>query len=165
MIKTPRNLTRNLQAGCVMARIMRNKVQYAKNFSLTEYGSWKIAERAAAAWLGAIKATLPPPLTSKDRSTARNVSGFVGVSLKSSPTAASESVYYDWHATWPDNPYGTRWAVEKYGDNPAFVRAVLSRKLETADREEIEHAFAQVRGTAEYRSILRHKALQLVHGA
>ncbi len=147
-----------------MARITRNKIQHSKNFSLVEHGSWKKAEEAAAQWLEEIKVSLPPPSTSKDNLTARNVSGIVGVSLKKSTKYSPnyESTHYAWHAFWPDNANGTRWAIEKYGDDEAFVRAVLSRQLESTDRKEIEATFEKVQGTRQYHSILKQKALELV---
>lgn len=147
-----------------MARITRDKVQYARNFSLAEYSSWEKAEDAATQWLEKIKVSLPPPITSKDNLTARNVSGFVGVSLKKSTKYSPnyETTHYAWHAFWPGNANGTRWAVEKYGDDQAFVRAVLSRQLESTDRNEIEATYEKVHGTQEYHSILEQKALELV---
>jgi hypothetical protein len=164
MIKTPRNLTKNVKAGCIMARIMRNKIQHSKNFSLAEHGSWEKAEEAAINWLEEIKGSLPPPMTSKNNLTSRNVSGFVGVTLKASKKRSKnyESTHYAWHAFWPENPNGTRWAVEKYGDDQAFVRAVLSRQLESTDRNEIQANYEKVHGTKLYDSILSQKALDLV---
>ena len=147
-----------------MARIMRDKIQHSKNFSLAEHGSWDKAEQVAAQWLEEIKASLPPPVTSKDNLTARNVSGFVGVSLKKSMKRSPnyETTHYAWHAFWPDNANGTRWAVEKYGDDEAFVRAVLSRQLQSTNRNEIEATYAKVHGTQQYHAILEQKALDLV---
>lgn len=148
-----------------MARVTRNKVQHSKNFSLTEYGSWSKAEQAAKEWLETIKRDLPPPATSRDRLTARNNSGYVGVALKSSTRQLAEgdvSFDYAWHAFWPDNPIGTRWAVNKYGDDSAFVHAVLSRQLESTDREEVEAQFKKISGKRAFRQILEQKALELV---
>jgi hypothetical protein len=158
------NLTRNQKSGCVMARITRRKKLYAKNFSLVEYGSWAKAEAAAARWVARTKSQLPAALVPKNRLTTRNTSGVVGVSLKASTTRrpSGEYVHYSWQAFWPGNTSGVRWGIGKYGDDEAFVHAALSRKFETANRATVQAAFRRIKGTPEYRSILRQKSLELV---
>ena len=96
MSNLPKNLTKNEASGCIMARIMRNKEQHARNFSLVEYGSWKKAEKAAVEWLAKIKKTLPPPITSRGVKTSRNSSGVVGVSLKAAPLASGRRLRRWW---------------------------------------------------------------------
>ncbi|PNS07670.1 hypothetical protein [Solilutibacter silvestris] len=155
----PRNLTRNTASGCIMARIRRDGVLHSRNFSLVEFGTWAKAQAAASEWLDEVKATLPEAASTRDLMTARNASGVVGVMLKTLERGGDTS--YSWHAFWPGHTSGTRWGIDKYGDNGAFVRACLSRKLETADRDEVENAFAAVKGTAQYRSLLRNKQLEV----
>ncbi|MCY7355617.1 MAG: hypothetical protein LH470_11200 [Lysobacter sp.] len=158
------NLTKNENSGCVMARITRRRQLHSRNFSLTEYGSWPKAEAAAAKWVAGIKSRLPPALASKDRLTSRNESGVVGVALKSSTKhlQSGDYIHYSWQAFWPGNASGVRWGIDKYGDNEAFVHAVLARKLETADRAKVQASFKRIKGTPEYRSILQQKSLELV---
>lgn len=161
MSNLPKNLTKNESSGCIMARIMRNKEQYSRNFSLVEYGSWKKAEKAASEWLAKIKKTLPPPTTSHGVKTSRNSSGVVGVSLKAAPLA-SGAMNYAWHAFWPGNPNGTRWAVEKFGDDNAFCLAVISRQRESADRKAVEREFKRIQGKPVYKAILKQKMIAVV---
>ena len=158
------NLTRNQKSGCVMARITRQKKLHAKNFTLIEYRSWAKAEAAAAKWVKSIKSRLPAPLAAKNRLTKRNTSGVVGVTLIGSTThrPSGDYLHYSWQAFWPGNAGGVRWGINKYGDNEAFVYAALSRKLETANRAKVQAAFSRIKGTPEYRSILRRKSLELV---
>ncbi len=164
MRKNVTNLTRNLASGYVMARITRQKELHSRNFTLVAYGSWTKAEAAATKWLAGLKSQLPAPLAAKNRLTARNASGLVGVALKSSSKhiESGEHVHYSWQAFWPGNASGVRWGIDKYGDDEAFVHAALSRTLETANRSKVQAAFRRIKGTAEYRSILRHKSLELV---
>lgn len=156
MRKLPRNLTRNTASNCIMARIRRDGVLHSRNFSPVEFGTWAKAEAAASEWLEEVKATLPEAGSARDRMTARNASGVVGVMLKSEGDGATA-----WQAFWPGHASGTRWGIGKYGDNGAFVRACLSRKLESADRDEVETAFAAVKGTAQYRNMLRSKQIEV----
>lgn len=155
----PRNLTRNTASNCIMARIRRDGVLHSRNFSLVEFGTWAKAQVAASEWLDEVKATLPEAGNARDRMTARNASGVVGVMLKT--LGNGDEASYSWQAFWPGHASGTRWGIDKYGDNGAFVRACLSRQLESADRDEIENAFAAVKGTAQYRSMLRSKQLEV----
>ncbi len=159
MRKLPRNLTRNVASSCIMARIRRNDVLHSRNFSLVEFGTWAKAQAAASEWLDEAKATLPAAGNARDRMTARNTSGVVGVMLKTLERDGDTS--YAWHAFWPGHTSGTRWGIDKYGDNGAFVRACLSRQLESANRDKIEDAFLAVKGTAQYRNMLRSKQLEV----
>lgn len=152
------NYTRNTASRCVTARVMRAGQMHSKNFGLAEYKTFPAAERAAAAWVKKLKPALPDPIPEKGRMTTRNSSGIVGVQLTQSITRGRWQ-YDAWKAIWPGRPGGVSWGVAKYGDARAFVCAALARKLETADRDAVERAYQQVKGTAEYRAILRRKAL------
>ena len=152
------NYTRNTAAKCVSARITRGGHLYSKNFGLAEYKSWRAAEKAAVAWIEGIKPKLPPAIPPKNRMTQRNTSGIVGVQLKH---GIKKGIWetYAWQATWPGQPGGVRFGVTKYGDTQAFVLAAIASKLETVDRQAIEKEYARVKGTPQYRALLRCKAL------
>ncbi|MBS0225776.1 MAG: hypothetical protein JSS25_05480 [Proteobacteria bacterium] len=152
----PRNLTRNTASNCIMARIRRDGVLHSRNFSLVEFATWAKAQAAASNWLDEVKTTLPDASSARDRMTARNASGVVGVMLKNEGDGATA-----WQAFWPGHASGTRWGIGKYGDKGAFVRACLSRQLESADRGEIEDAYLAAKGTALYRNILRSKQIEV----
>ncbi len=142
-----------------MARIVRQKMLYQKNFTLVEYGTWEAARAAAQDWIDSIKGDLPQPIPIKDRMTRRNASGMVGVQLKTSVKIGKGATWthYAWHAFWPANRSGTSWGIIKYGDDRAFVCAAISRKLEITDRKVIDAEYQRIKGSAEYYEILSHK--------
>lgn len=152
------NYTRNTASRCVTARVMRAGVMHSKNFGLATYKTFPAAEKAAAAWVKKLKASLPDPIPEKGRMTTRNSSGIVGVQMTQS-VKSGQWQHYAWKAIWPGRPGGISWGIEKYGDSRAFVYAALARKLETVDRERIEREYNRIKGTAEYRAILRRKAI------
>jgi hypothetical protein len=151
------NFTRNISSKCVTARIRRGNELHAQNFSLVEYKTWAAAEKAATEWLKTVRPDLPPPIPVKNRMTKRNSSGIVGVQLKHSIRKGWH--HYAWQAFWPQKPGGICWGVIKYGDDRAFVCAAIARRLESADRNVIEQEYHRIKGTAEYRAILKSKAL------
>jgi hypothetical protein len=154
----PLYLTQNEVEKCVMARINRQKIRYQANFTLAQYGTWERANRAAQKWVKETLPTLPEAIPVKDRQTKRNTSGVVGVRLANATRTKNERVYPDWRwvAFWTGCPQsgGIGWSVQKYGDEPAFVRAYLARKAESVDREKIEKAFLKLQGTKRYDTIV-----------
>ena len=152
------NYTRNTASRCVTARVMRAGQVHSKNFGLAEYKTFPAAERAAAAWVKKLMPALPDPIPEKDRMTKRNSSGIVGVQLTQG-VKRGRWQHDAWKAIWPGKPGGVSWGVQKYGDVRAFVCAALARKLETTDRGAIEREYLRVKGTAEYRAILKRKAI------
>lgn len=155
------NYTRNTASRCVSARVLRSGELHSRNFGLAEYKTWSAAEKAARQWLARIKPSLPDPISVRNRKTKRNASGIVGVQLKHSMKRSKGRrwEHYAWLAFWAEKPGGISWGIEKYGDNRAFVCAAIARRLETADRDAIEREFARIRGTNEYRTILKQKAI------
>lgn len=73
------HLTPNTKEKCVMARVMRQKKLYQRNFTLKEYGTWKKADCAARIWIKETLPTLPAKIYQKGVMTKRNHSGEVGV--------------------------------------------------------------------------------------
>ena len=104
-----------------------------------------------------IKPGLPDPIPIKGRMTRRNSSGIVGVQLKHSVRKGWD--HYAWQAFWPGKPGGISWGIVKYGDKRAFVCAALARRLESADRAVVEQEYHRIKGSAEYRAILKQKSL------
>ena len=155
------NYTRNYSSNCVTARVTRAKQLFSENFPLSKHETWERAEKAARRWLKRIRPELPEAIPAKGRMTSRNASGIVGVQLKTSVKAGGDGewVQHAWQGFWPAKPGGSSWAVVKYGDNQAFVCAVLARRLETSDRAKVEAEYARIKGTPEYRAILRRKAM------
>ena len=155
----PLYLTQNETEKCVMARIRRQNQCYQANFGLAKYGTWERATRAAQKWVKATLPTLPEPTQIKGLKTSRNTSGVVGVRLANATQVRNERVYADWRwvAFWPDCPQsgGIGWSVQKYGDEPGFVRAYLARKMESVDREQIEKAYLKLVGTKRYEQIAK----------
>jgi len=142
-----------------MARVMRVGQRHQKNFSLSEYGSWEDAERAGAKWVKATIASLPPVKTTEGLLTLRNTSGEVGVSMSRTEfrkKGKKHHNYYRWIARWPGCRFsgGLAWSWQQFGDDDAYVLAVLSRRMRTVDREAVFERFTEIDGKAEYRKIL-----------
>ncbi len=156
-------LTINRTEKCVMARITRQRVRHQANFTLRQYGSWRRATVAAKAWVEATLPKLPERVARKDLKTVRNTSGVVGVRLANATRVRNGHEYPDWRwvAFWPDcaQASGIGWSVNKYGDGLAFVSACVARRHETLDRARINAAVKRLRGSTEYRALLRKKRL------
>jgi hypothetical protein len=89
--------------------------------------------------------------------TKRNTSGIVGVQLKHSIRKGCH--HYAWQAFWSQKPGGICFGIVKYGDDRAFVCAAIARRLESANRNVVEQEYHRIKSTAEYRAILKRKAL------
>ncbi len=156
-------LTINRTEKCVMARITRQRVRHQANFTLRQYGSWRRATVAAKAWVEATLPKLPERVARKDLKTVRNTSGVVGVRLANATRVRNGHEYPDWRwvAFWPGcaQASGIGWSVNKYGDGLAFVSACVARRHETLDRARINAAVKRLRGSTEYRALLRKKRL------
>ena len=160
MKKRASNITRNTPSRSVVARISRGGEIHSQNFGLAIHKSWEHAEAAAEKWVSEMLAKLPDPTPVKDRKTKRNSSGIVGVQLKESSKSKNGNTWtsYSWQAFWPGRPGGSSWSISKFGNEQAFVRAALSRRLETTDRKRVEEEFQRISITAEYKEILKMKA-------
>ena len=156
-------LTINETEKCVMARITRQRVRHQANFTLRQYGSWRKATAAAKSWVEATLPRLPERIARKDLKTTRNTSGVVGVRLANATRSREGHEYPDWRwvAFWPGcaQASGIGWSVNKYGDGLAFVSACIARQLASLDRKAIDTKVARLRGSAEYRALLRKKRL------
>lgn len=145
-----------------MGRVMRQRVRHQRNFSLKDFGTRAAAEQAARAWVRAKIDELPPEIPRKDRMTSRNRSGVVGVWLvpvRINKPDGRHYEYWRWTANWPKCPHtgGVTWYVHQYGDQDAFVLAVLARQMETVDRDAVLARFDAIDGTAEYAAILARR--------
>ena len=153
------HLTLNKASKCVMARIRRQGKLYQANFTLREHGNWKTARAVAERWVNSLIRNLPPPMTSKDRQTSRNKSGVVGVYRHREvhrKRNGRKAVYYSWVARWPGCPYrgGVKWPVKRFGEDDAFVLAVLCRRLETESRSRVTDWLENIRDNQEYIELL-----------
>jgi hypothetical protein len=150
-------LTKNRKERCVMARIVRQRKLYQGNFSLREYKNWGRATAAAEKWIRGLLKNLPPPLRRRDRPTASNRSGVVGVHLHRAERKRNgrKVVYRSWIAWWPECKIhgGVKWSVMKLGEDEAFVLAVLCRRMEADVRARVLEKFNATRGTAEFEKI------------
>jgi hypothetical protein len=158
------HVTRNEATKCVMARVMRRTKRYHKNFSLKKYGSWEKAERAAKRWVRKTIRELPPPAAPwKGLMTKRNQSGVVGVWLahkfRRKPNG-KEYEYWRWTARWPGCEYsgGLSWSIDQFGDEDAFVLAVLARQHETVDRDWLLEEHDRIYRKKAYKDILKQKS-------
>ncbi|HEY1769298.1 MAG TPA: hypothetical protein VGG02_03480 [Chthoniobacterales bacterium] len=151
--------TRNLTDNFVLARVQRRGVRHQRIFTRKAHGSWKAAESAAAKWVRQMERELPAPATSRDQLTARNRSGVVGVHRRCETVRKASGrrhEYFAWVARWPGCRLraGVKWPIQAYGEDDAFVLAVLSRRLETDDRETVLSEFMKIADRKPYREIL-----------
>lgn len=130
--KAPKNCTWHEEAQCVMARLSRNSKKYQKNFTLSEYGTWKKAETAAVIWLKKARKRLGKPKSNEGRITARNTSGFPGIWA----TGGDKKSYACWRARWPrcEKKGGISFSVDSMGDKMAFLSAWIAKQNRTVDR-------------------------------
>jgi hypothetical protein len=154
-------LTKNRQERCVMARVVRQRKLYQANFSLKEHGDWDKATAAAEKWLRSVLKNLPPPISRKGLMTANNSSGVVGVFQHRAvrKRRGRKKIYRSWIAWWPKckTRGGVRWSVKKYGEDDAFVLAVLCRRLESPLRARVLEVLNETRRTIEYNKILQSR--------
>jgi hypothetical protein len=144
-------LTKNLKEKCVMARVMHQNQMHQENFSLKKHGSWIKAMGAARAWIKQKLPKLPPKISSKGRMTRRNHSGEVGVHWSPGIVKKPNGNVYGcpkWIAKWPNCPNkgGISWTEKQFEHEGAFVLAVLSRRLETINRDKILTEFESILG-------------------
>ena len=141
-----------------MARVVRQRKLYQANFSLKEYGDWTEATAAAEKWLRSVLKNLPPPISRKGLMAANNRSGVVGVyqHRETKKRRGRKVIYRSWVAWWPKckTRGGVRWSVKKFGNDDAFVLAVLTRRLETHVRDRVLGQMQETRRTLEYNKIL-----------
>jgi hypothetical protein len=142
-----------------MARIHRNGTRHQKNFSLREYKTWEAAKRAGGEWVKEQLKKLPPRTFSKGLMTVRNTSGAVGVYRHRQvirKPSGQEYEYYSWVARWPGCKFkgGVKWSILQFGDDDAFVLAVLCRQMEAENSTRVMEAWESISGTKEYRAIL-----------
>jgi hypothetical protein len=152
-------LTKNVKERCVMARVMRQNQMHQENFSLKKFGNWSKAMRAAKGWIKKKLPKLPPKITSKGRMTSRNHSGEVGVHWSPGIVKRPNGNVYEcpkWIAKWPGCPNrgGISWMEKQFEHKGAFVLAVLSRRLETINRDKVLTEFESIHGTKKYAEIV-----------
>lgn len=126
------------------------------------HGSWEAAEEAADKWIGRMERTLPPPITAKNLMTRRNTSGVVGVHPRREiirKPSGKEYEYYYWVARWPGCRLkaGVKWAIHTYGEDDAFVLAVLCRELETEAKDHVIGEFMSAVDDKRYQKILARR--------
>ena len=155
-------LTKNKTERCVMARIQRQGQRYQANFSVKVFGDWTAANTAAETWINQLIKNLPPPTPPKGVMSSRNSSGVVGVHFQrqtiTKRVGRKNKTYHftSWTSNWPKcvNRGGVKWPVKKFGDDDAFVLAVLCREMETVNRDEVRSRLAEVKGTPIYTQLL-----------
>ncbi len=158
-------VTRNKSTKCWLARIRRHKQSYSQYFfdNDPKFEGKDGARLAALKWYAEKLAVLPAKISTKNIKTRRNHSGVVGVHLskgiQKKPSGAQYS-YWQWVARWQGCPKrgGVLWRVNKYGEENAFVMAVLCRRMESIDSKEIHNAFLAAKASSEYQEILKLKS-------
>jgi hypothetical protein len=157
------NLLENKKEKWIRAKLMRHGKEYAEYFRVKECGSWEKAKSEAKKWLEEKIETLPPRQSLKNLMTKRNHSGVVGVNLNKQVLKRSYGLgkyeYWKWIARWPNCPNkgGVAWSTNQLGDEDAFILAVITRQMEITNRDEIKKEFSKVKGTKEYKEILKLK--------
>ncbi len=127
-----------------MARVQRAGLRFYRCFSVRRHGSWEAAEAAARLWLRPVLACLATRRPDVAWPGARNRSGVVGVFfqargrvLRSGRVAA----YPAYAARWPGAKAAVTWMfASNGGEEGAFLRAIVCRELQTADRLRVEWA-------------------------
>ena len=163
MRKKNLNVTRNRQENTVVLRIQRNGKMYHESFAISKFkGSWTKAEEAARTRRDELLPSMPERDFGKGRVTKRNTSGVVGVSLGQrvvTTAAGGQTTYARWISQWPECPRrgGMPWSVLTFGEDDAFVLAVLSRQLESVNRDEVLAALKKIKGKKAYKDILANR--------
>jgi hypothetical protein len=94
--------------------------------------------------------------------TRRNTSGVVGVHPRTElirKRTGKEYEYHYWVSRWPGCRLkaGVKWGLHTYGDDDAFVPAVLCRELEIEFKERIIAEFMDAVDSKRYQKILARK--------
>jgi len=151
-----------------MARIMREGKKYQKNFPAKKCGGWRKAKALALEWVVEMKKILPEkPQSTFDKMSSKNTSGVVGVTIRSvyvTRPNGNKYHYWSWVAKWPNCKYsgGVRFNVgSKWSDEDAFTLAVLARRMQVEDREQVIKKFNQIKGRKTHEEILSKKMLYL----
>jgi hypothetical protein len=154
------SVTWNNEHRCARGVVQRHNDRRVKYFTIREHETREKAEAAAQRWLREQLRELPEKMSSKNRMTRRNSSGVVGVHLHRqvvAKTSGEEYEYSSWISKWPDCRFrgGVKWPTKTLGDDDAYVLAVLCRRMETINRQEVFGAFERIKGETEYQAILK----------
>jgi hypothetical protein len=159
MAKVP-NIVRNYARNYVRIRFRRQGKVWEESFSISKYdNSWEKAEQAAIDRREILAKELPERGKSRlGIMTSHNNSGVVGVSLQHSNATSSNGTvhrYPCFEASWRVESRNVviRWGVKKHGFKDAFVLAVLSRRMESKDREAVLAEFEKIRNTKQFNEI------------
>lgn len=126
-----------------LVRIRRNGEKTSEFFADAQHGGKRKAKKLAQQRYAELCKTLGPPNTraTKNRITARNSTGKVGVHIaRSVDTRWGKCEYTSYCASWIATN-GERQKISfswnKYGDEAAYELACIARKLESKDRAAI----------------------------
>lgn len=132
-----------------MVRMCRKGKRFNEFFSDSKFGNTKKAKKAAEArYEELLKQHGPADMqATKNRMTARNSSGQVGVHLAySNSTQWPNSEYYAYCASWVSDE-GSRekisFGFNRYGEDLAYEMACHARKYMSKNRSKIEAKFAK----------------------
>jgi hypothetical protein len=122
------------------------------------------AKKEAVAFTVETNAKLGPSIraSTKGRMTSANTSGEVGVHPARTIVEKDNGNIYEyqsWVSNWPRCPYkgGLKWASLQKTDDGAYVLAVLSRRMESINRNAIIEAMLEAKTTGLYDTILKQK--------
>jgi hypothetical protein len=128
-----------------MVRITRQGNKHQKFFADTKWGGKRAALTAAKEQLAQWEQELPELTSARDRLTARNQSGQVGVYLAVSRDSQGQE-HEAYCGCWTDAAGQRRkvsFSVKKFGKRRAWALACLARELEQQDRDEVLVAYEQ----------------------
>ncbi len=130
-----------------MVRITRQGNKHQKFFADTKWGGKRAALTAAKEQLAQWEQELPELTSARDRLTARNQSGQVGVYLAVSRDSQGQE-HEAYCGCWTDAAGRRRkisFSVKKFGKRQAWSLACLARELEQQSRDEVLVAYEQQR--------------------
>lgn len=128
-----------------MVRISRQGNQHQRFFADSKWGGKRAALTAAKEQLAQWEQELPELTTARDRLTARNQSGQVGVYLAVSRDSQGQdhTAYCGCWTTASGQRRKVSFSVKKYGKQRAWALACLARELEQSDRAKVLVAYEQ----------------------
>lgn len=128
-----------------MVRIMRRGRMHQQFFSDKKFGGKRKAKAAAEERLLELREHLPQVKSQKNRMTARNQSGKVGVHYAIETDSRWEDCQYSYYiASWLDKDgkrINVKFSCNKHGDELAWELACIAREKELRDRDAVESIY------------------------
>jgi hypothetical protein len=155
----PMHLAENAPSKCFVYRNVKLNNNRSVVISYARGQDYEDIRQKAISYANKLnKALGPVPHYSPEgRMTSRNTSGIVRVNPKRNLAKRNGLYYYFWNAKWKGCPKsgGVPWPCIKHTDDGAYVLAALTVKLRTVNRDRVIEECEKIKGTKEYREILK----------